>query len=234
VSGTAASEPAQSRVVVLDGPATAALIEAMEREGETVCRAASLADIQSMLSQTPPPDAVVIDLSGGPGTGEKAGRAARGSSKRGASQPGAPAASGHEAVLRSSASGPFVLALTTTGALPPGAPLSPDVCVPAQETERAVREVRGALATRRLSAVMEELERLRLAVQHARRTAHDLAQPLTTIMARAQLLAVKLKPEDPHARPVGIICEESEKLARLIEQFQKLKVMSGGAGSLPD
>jgi len=74
--------------------------------------------------------------------------------------------------------------------------------------------------------VSAENERLSRAVLFARQTAHDLAQPLTTILARAQLLRNRLKPEDPSYRAVSIICDEADRLARMVEEFQKLKEMS--------
>jgi hypothetical protein len=227
-----------SRVLILEGPSTPLLVEALRGQGESVICAASLSEIEALMAQAPKFDAVVLDLSvetpmapsSGQGATRKSARGAKPSADGEVPQPGAQGPPGPDE--------PFVLAFTAGGTslaeVPPGDGVRVGVCVPAGDTERALREVRGALAQRRLAVVMEELERLRAAVMHARRTAHDLAQPLTTIMARAQLLAGKLKPEDPHARPVGIICEESEKLANLIEQFQRLKAIATGPGSRLD
>ncbi|MGH9870452.1 MAG: histidine kinase dimerization/phospho-acceptor domain-containing protein [Candidatus Polarisedimenticolia bacterium] len=189
------------RVVLLDGPAAPRLAASLTEAGEPVTVAGSPAELARILNVSPV-DVIVLDLS----DGKKAQR---------------------EAI---DPRGAFVLALTRDGKAPAHAPARPDVCVPVKDLERAVREVRGAAAIRRLSEATLELEQLRIAVTHARRTAHDLAQPLTTILARAQLLAGKLAPGDPSARAVGIICEESERLARLVEEFQKLRELTRRPG----
>lgn len=76
-----------------------------------------------------------------------------------------------------------------------------------------------------LQSALEENTRLRTAVSFARTTAHDLAQPLTTIMARSQLLASKAKPDDPSYKPLKVISDEATKLADMVVRFQKLKEM---------
>jgi signal transduction histidine kinase len=225
-----------SRVLVAEGPSSLPLVEALRRQGETVVCADGLAGIEALLAREPAPDAIVLDLSGVAPAEAPAGR----SSTRKSARPARPGAgeTPRDATAPAAAPGPFVLALTADPAHSGGPEMISGVHVtvrvPAGDIERALRELRGALAQRRLAEVMEELERLRAAVMHARRTAHDLAQPLTTIMARAQILVGKLKPDDPHARPLGIICEESEKLASLIEQFQKLKSIAAGPGPRAD
>ena len=102
-----------------------------------------------------------------------------------------------------------------------------DVTIGTRSTEQMLREVEGALAARRLAQALEENDRLRRTVVFARQTAHDLAQPLTTILARAQLMRNSLKEGDPHLRSVSIICDEADRLAQMMEAFQKLKEMSG-------
>lgn len=95
------------------------------------------------------------------------------------------------------------------------------------DKETAGSEIHRKLATlTELDAALKEVERLRQAVAFARTTAHDLAQPLTTILARTQLLMNTIKPEDPHYRVVSIICAESERLANLTGEFSKLKEMA--------
>ena len=71
--------------------------------------------------------------------------------------------------------------------------------------ERETQIVEAALALRRLEEARGEVARLREAVLFARSTAHDLAQPLTTILARTQLLLRNLQPDDPSRRAVGIV-----------------------------
>ncbi len=192
-------------LVALDGPAVKMLAAALQAAGEEILVVTAAEELASM-AQAAPLEVFVIDLSDRPSAAKK--------------RVGFPALD--------QAPPPFVIALTAGGA-PAEAPLAIDLFLPAEDLPRAVREVRGALALRRLAALADEVETLRAAVMHARRTAHDLAQPLTTIMARAQLLAGRLKPDDPNARPIGIICEESDRLARLINEFQRLREMTAGA-----
>jgi len=80
----------------------------------------------------------------------------------------------------------------------------------------------------------EELLRLRRAVGFARKTAHDLAQPVTVISARAQLLLNRMEPGDPNRRAVEVICQEANRLVSLMEQFQSLKEMTAPAGPAPE
>ena len=84
-----------------------------------------------------------------------------------------------------------------------------------------------------LDAALREIERLKQTVAFARTTAHDLAQPLTTILARTQLLMNAIKPEDPHYRAVSIICAETERLAGVAGEFNKLKEMVAAAPGVP-
>lgn len=77
-----------------------------------------------------------------------------------------------------------------------------------------------------LDAALREIERLRETVAFARAKAHDLAQPLTTILARSQLLMNAIKPEDPHYRAISIICAETERLADTAAEFNRIKAMA--------
>ena len=87
-----------------------------------------------------------------------------------------------------------------------------------------IRQVLCTLAD--LDSALREVERLRQTVDFARATAHNLAQPLTTILARSQLLMSAMKPEDSHYRALGIICAETERLADAAKEFNKLKAMA--------
>lgn len=75
----------------------------------------------------------------------------------------------------------------------------------------------------------EELLRLRKSVEFARKTAHDLAQPVTVISARAQLLLNRLETDDPNRRAVEVISQEANRLVSLMEEFQSLKEMAAPA-----
>jgi signal transduction histidine kinase len=122
---------------------------------------------------------------------------------------------------------PIVLGVTVDGKAPTGRSVRADVWI---DSERAMQEVEGALAIRRLEVADREIEDLRRTVLHARRMAHDLAQPLTTVLARSQLLLRNVQPEDPNYRAVAIICREADRLAQLVEQFQTLKEMAKQTG----
>ena len=82
-----------------------------------------------------------------------------------------------------------------------------------------------------LDAALREIQRLRQTVAFARTTAHDLAQPLTTILARAQLLMSSIKPDDPNYRAISVICTETERLASAVSEFGKLKEMAAEPGA---
>jgi len=100
-----------------------------------------------------------------------------------------------------------------------------DLWISGRERDQVLKEIEAAIATKRLAEARAEIQRLREAVGLARSTAHDLAQPLTTVLARAQLLMNNLPRDDPNRRAVSIICQEAGRLAGLIEKFQALKEM---------
>jgi signal transduction histidine kinase len=120
---------------------------------------------------------------------------------------------------------PAVVVVTATGAPLEGVPLPADAWAPARDAGQVLREVRAAIALKSLERASAENDGLKAAVGFARHTAHELAQPLTTILARAQLLLGSLEPDDPHYRAISVICREAERLAATAEQFNKLKEM---------
>lgn len=154
-------------------------------------------------------DAIVIDLAPGqPGAGRTADVATALATVEGVS----------------GGTRPIVVVLSAPGS-PAGPALRADLRMSGPPAD-AVKGVEAAIAFRRIEELAAENERLQRAVTHARHTAHDLAQPLTTILARCQLLMTRIKPEDPHHRAVSIICQEADRLAGLIEGFQRLKEMA--------
>ncbi|HKY32128.1 MAG TPA: hypothetical protein VJV23_06305 [Candidatus Polarisedimenticolia bacterium] len=188
------------RVLVGPGPAAESLAGPLQGDGHEILRPATPGQARQALQQGDCA-AAVLDFGGGsPCSGSEA-----------------------EWLDAAGAAGRFVLAFGEAGR--PGPAGGGAVWLGRDETDRGLRDVRGAMAARALAVAVEENERLLAAVMHARRTAHDLAQPLTTILARAQLLQLKLKPDDPNARPIGIICQEAERLVKLSEQFHKLREM---------
>jgi len=81
--------------------------------------------------------------------------------------------------------------------------------------------------------LQDEVQKLRKAVGFARKTAHDLAQPVTIISARSQLLLGRVPADDPNRRAIEIIAQEADRLVRLMEEFQSLKEMAAQAGQAP-
>ena len=171
---------------------------------EIVKRAADLGG--PLMSGTP--DALLLDLS----QGEAAGATEPEIQRALAAIPGA-ARSTRVIVIGKSPAGP-------------NDTLHADSRLGSNQVAAVVREVHAAAAAGRLEAALREIERLRETVAFARARAHDLAQPLTTILARSQLLMNTLKPEDPHYRAISIICAETERLASAAGEFSKLKEMA--------
>lgn len=130
--------------------------------------------------------------------------------------------------LPQGAARPLVVGLTERGtpASSGSDPMSPDAWIARSPTDQARLEIEGEIAIRRFAAARREIERLRRAVLHARRTAHDLAQPLTTVLARSQLLLRKLSPDDPNHRALTILCTEADRLAKTVEAFQTLRELA--------
>ncbi len=85
----------------------------------------------------------------------------------------------------------------------------------------------GARARKELEEALEENRRLQEALGYAREAAHELAQPLTTILARSQLLLTRCAPDSPQRPALEIISREAGRLADIIERFQRLKEMAG-------
>lgn len=78
---------------------------------------------------------------------------------------------------------------------------------------------------RKLSDVetrLEESEKSAVIVALAGTAAHELNQPLTSVMGYAELLKRKLKPEDFAFRPVDIIYREAERMAEIVRKIGKI------------
>jgi PAS domain S-box-containing protein len=67
-----------------------------------------------------------------------------------------------------------------------------------------------------------ESEKTAVVVALAGTTAHELNQPLTSVMGYAELLKRKIKDDDPLARPVDIIYRESERMAEIVRKIGKI------------
>jgi PAS domain S-box-containing protein len=78
---------------------------------------------------------------------------------------------------------------------------------------------------RKLSDVetkLEESERNAVIVALAGTAAHELNQPLTSVMGYAELLRRKLKETDFAYRPVDIIYREAERMAEIVRKIGKI------------
>ncbi len=78
---------------------------------------------------------------------------------------------------------------------------------------------------RKLSDVenrLEESEKSAVIVALAGTAAHELNQPLTSIMGYAELLKRKLKEEDFAYKPVDIIYRESERMAEIVRKIGRI------------
>ena len=65
-------------------------------------------------------------------------------------------------------------------------------------------------------------EKQMLIAELAGTTAHELNQPLTSVMGYAELLKKRMSPDDPHLRTVEIILRESERIAEIVRKIGKI------------
>ncbi len=84
--------------------------------------------------------------------------------------------------------------------------------------ERLRMEERLASAQERLAVS----EKQTVAIELAGAAAHELNQPLTSVMGYAQMLVRKLTPGDPHLRIVETILNEAERMAAIVRQLGSL------------
>ncbi|HME92364.1 MAG TPA: PAS domain S-box protein [Myxococcaceae bacterium] len=69
---------------------------------------------------------------------------------------------------------------------------------------------------------LEESEKTAVIVELAGTAAHELNQPLTSVMGYADLLKRKLKEDDFAYRPVDIIYREAERMAEIVRKIGKI------------
>ena len=77
----------------------------------------------------------------------------------------------------------------------------------------------------RLASAQEKLavsEKQAVAVELAGAAAHELNQPLTSVMGYAQVLMRKLGPDDPHLPIVRTILEEADRMAEIVRKLGSL------------
>jgi len=59
-------------------------------------------------------------------------------------------------------------------------------------------------------------------IHQVRKICHDLNQPLTVIMARSELILMKMASDSPDHRAMEQIHQQSEKLSDLVLELQRL------------
>ncbi len=69
---------------------------------------------------------------------------------------------------------------------------------------------------------LELQEREAMVAQLAGAAAHELNQPLTSIMAYAQLIKRGLGEHDPNARPISVIEKEAERMADIVKKIGRI------------
>jgi PAS domain S-box-containing protein len=77
----------------------------------------------------------------------------------------------------------------------------------------------------RLQQAQEKLlvtEKQALIAELAGTTAHELNQPLTSVMGYSELLKKKMSPNDVHYRAVDIILREAERMAEIVRKIGKI------------
>lgn len=87
-------------------------------------------------------------------------------------------------------------------------------------------DLRGRLRMEeQLQEVTENLERSRrqaVAAELAGAAAHELNQPLTSLLGYAELLSTKLAPDDEHYRAVDTIHRDAERIADIVKKIGKI------------
>ena len=77
----------------------------------------------------------------------------------------------------------------------------------------------------RLATAQEKLaisEKQVVAIELAGAAAHELNQPLTSVMGYAQIMLRKMDPDSPHLRALETILAESERMATIVRQLGSL------------
>jgi PAS domain S-box-containing protein len=69
---------------------------------------------------------------------------------------------------------------------------------------------------------LQQTERAALIAELAGTAAHELNQPLTSIMGYSELLRRKLRDDDPSVRSVDIIYREAERMAEIVRKIGKI------------
>jgi PAS domain S-box-containing protein len=81
-------------------------------------------------------------------------------------------------------------------------------------------KIEASLAETREKLV--ESEKQALLAQLAGTTAHELNQPLTSVMGYAELLKRKLASDDPNGRALDVILRETQRMAEIVRKIGKI------------
>jgi signal transduction histidine kinase len=77
----------------------------------------------------------------------------------------------------------------------------------------------------RLAQAQEKLlvsERQAVIAELAGTTAHELNQPLTSVMGYSELLKKRMVPSDPHYRAIDTILREAERMAEIVRKIGRI------------
>ena len=59
-------------------------------------------------------------------------------------------------------------------------------------------------------------------INQSRQICHDINQPLTVIMARSELILLKMPHDDPNFKALEQIHQQAEKISNLVEELRNL------------
>jgi PAS domain S-box-containing protein len=77
----------------------------------------------------------------------------------------------------------------------------------------------------KLTQVQRQLqlsERQAVAVELAGAAAHELNQPLTSILGYAEMLRRRVPEDDPNRKPIDVICRETERMAGIVKKIGQI------------
>ncbi len=68
-----------------------------------------------------------------------------------------------------------------------------------------------------------EAERNRVLTQAAGAVAHEINQPLTVVMGTAQLLDLRMPPDDPNRQSVGALYKAGERISEIVKKMKDIQ-----------
>ena len=91
------------------------------------------------------------------------------------------------------------------------------------DREELRARINVGIRTIALQEQMVELERLQTLIQTAAAAAHEIYQPLTIILGKAELLQETLDADDPRRVDVQNICDAVERVRAIVNQMDDIK-----------